>query len=140
MTSQIVAYGVNNSGDILLEINAHSQPVTDLHVSDSTDQIISTSEDSFIEYGRLETSVKDRSVVQVMNDYRLAELHYRPDAAFRRTFRACHLWADVSSTGTDQHSLRPDTIIPRYSTILRDGRATLKVAKALLRIKKCYYI
>uniref|UniRef100_A0A5S6QK12 WD_REPEATS_REGION domain-containing protein n=1 Tax=Trichuris muris TaxID=70415 RepID=A0A5S6QK12_TRIMR len=47
MTGQIVAYDVN-SRDILLEINAHSQPVTDLDVSESTDQIISTSEDSFI--------------------------------------------------------------------------------------------
>uniref|UniRef100_A0A5S6QHA8 WD_REPEATS_REGION domain-containing protein n=1 Tax=Trichuris muris TaxID=70415 RepID=A0A5S6QHA8_TRIMR len=52
MTGQIVAYDMN-SGDISLEINAHSQPVTDLDVSDSTDQIISTSEDSFIRIWRI---------------------------------------------------------------------------------------
>ncbi|KFD71510.1 hypothetical protein M514_06379 [Trichuris suis] len=52
MAGQIVAYD-SNSADVVLEINAHSRPVTDLDVNESTDQILSASEDSFIHIWRI---------------------------------------------------------------------------------------
>ncbi|CDW53931.1 WD40 domain containing protein [Trichuris trichiura] len=47
MPGLIVAYDIN-SADVVLEINAHSRPVTDLDANEFTDQILSASEDSFI--------------------------------------------------------------------------------------------